>query len=858
MSRSRLLFALLVAAIIAAPSAPAQTRTLIAPTIVPGVPVGAIGPTAPGAWFPTPTGAPLGGVWYDAAGPAIYVVTATTTYEFVLPLPLVGWTWSGAGLAARGIPCWDELVMWDGTNLLDLAPILGGTPFRIGVYRDPAWTGALPTLVGLRCTQIKCARIPSTRAIGYSTVCGGQFNPAIFVGLGVPFTLLPALPALMREAGIDDGVAMAVSGVENVGLALGQGDCCIEPAGPQAVETLFAGTTFYANTTPPDYGVSLDPGTALRFDLHVDIPIRIESIGVNLLNDGGTYAGVPVPNLVGAANGTMEVWISGPPDTVNNAALFTGNAYTHLPPPGVPPIAPWVQLSNPATHLDNLAFASPDLASTGTFAGGLALGAGDYAVVVVLVPPGVAGPSGAAANPATDRIHPLFTNLNTIPGPSSYGDQFVMISNPGVQSPAFVNGALSPASATPYMPNLRIEYSLQNATTAAYSTPYGAGCYDRKRSFYESWAAPGSPSHIDIDPVGSGGAIHGLDLIDVGANFVVTLNPAPGLFVAPGSTAGAIQLNALPPALTTGGWDDATSGPIPLPFPFPYPGDGGAGATAIDVSSNGICYLAPATSTFGFYDGFAGFLGNQPAIAAAWCDFEPADLFTFLGGTGDLWVDVDPLGQWVAVTWDGVQVWNEPTNLSTVQLVLHNGGGASIRYGAGGVTFSAAPVLVGFTPGNGAPDPGAGSAPRQAPDLSVAAGGAGYLSGDGAVPATLRLPQRPRVGAALILDTDTSNATAGTIANLTILSANPLDGVDLAPLGMGGCDALVALPELLSDFQFGAGPFQWNVTGGATLPPAVVGARLYAQSVQFVASTPPLNAANLLVSDAVCMQIHAN
>ncbi|MGE3172313.1 MAG: hypothetical protein AB7O97_06775 [Planctomycetota bacterium] len=622
---------------------------------------------------------------------------------------------------------------------------------------------------------------------------------------------------------------------------------CVAPVGPRSLETLFAGTTFFANTTPPTFGVSLDPGVAVRFDLSVGVGISIDSIGTNLLNDGGTYAGVTVPNLIGAPNGTMEVWISGPPDTVLNAALFTNNPYTHLPPPGVPPIAPWVQLSNPATHLDNLVFSAPDTASVATFNPPLQLPPGDYAVVAVLVPQGVAGPAGVAANPATDRIHPLLTNLNTIPGPVAYSDQFLKISNPGVQSPAFVNGALQPTSPTPFMPNLRIDYTIPNATTTAFSTSYGAGCYDSFSTFYEEFVAPGS---IDL----STGALNGLDFFNLGSGYIVTTNPVPGLFVTPGSTAGALQLNTGVPALSTGAWDDATSGPISIPFTFNFPG--GAGTTILDVSSNGIVYLETATTTFGFYNGYAGFLANQPAIAAAWGDLEPADLNTFLGGTGDLWVDFDPLNQWVAVTWDGCQVWNEPTNINTAQVVLFNGGNVSIRYG-GQVNFTNAPFLVGFTPGNGAPDPGSGPAPRQFPDLSVAGSGAGFLSGGGNTAANISLQGRPRIGQPLVIDT--KNVVATSAANLTVLSGASLPGVGLNTLGMPGCSAWVSLPAVVTDFAFGPGPYSWNVTGpGGVIPAAVVGVNLFAQSVQFDTAVPPPNAASLLVSDAVCIHFDVN
>ena len=81
----------------------------------------------------------------------------------------------------------------------------------------------------------------------------------------------------------------------------------------------------------------------------------------------------------------------------------------------------------------------------------------------MFVPKGVAtipAGGGVAANPATDRMHPLFTNMTTQPTPSTFADGFITLSNIGVISPAFANGALSPASATPYMPNLSVGYSV--------------------------------------------------------------------------------------------------------------------------------------------------------------------------------------------------------------------------------------------------------------------------------------------------------------------------------------------------------------------------------------------------------------
>ena len=96
---------------------------------------------------------------------------------------------------------------------------------------------------------------------------------------------------------------------------------CVAPTGTQTLETTYFGTTFYACATPPDYCVSSDPGVAIRCDLAVSGNINLTSVGTNFLNDGGTYAGIVVPNLVGSPNGTCEVWIV-PNDTVLNATLF--------------------------------------------------------------------------------------------------------------------------------------------------------------------------------------------------------------------------------------------------------------------------------------------------------------------------------------------------------------------------------------------------------------------------------------------------------------------------------------------------------------------------------------------------------
>lgn len=617
---------------------------------------------------------------------------------------------------------------------------------------------------------------------------------------------------------------------------------CVAPTGQQSIQTTYFGTTFYACTTAPNYCVSLDPGVAIRCDLTVSGNINLTQVGTNFLNDGGTYAGIVVPNLVGAPNGTCEVWIA-PNDTVLNATLFTNNPYTHIP--SVPPIAPWQLLSNQATHVSNLVYAAPDTPSLATFNPPLALTPGNYAVVFVFVPRGVATippGTGTPANPATDRMHPLFTNMNTQPTPTTFADGFISLTNIGVQSPAFANGALSPSSATPYMPNLTVNYTV--GAGAAYQTAYGSGCYDRKQAFYESWADGAS---MDID--GQAG-INGLDMFFIGTNYIVTTNAAPGLAVNPGSSTGAVQINTQTPALTTGAWDDALAAPITMPFFFPYPTNP-TGSNTLQISSNGIVYFETGTATFGFYNGYGGFLANRPGIAAGWSDFEPADLATFGGGAGNIWYDTDG-ATYAAVTWQNVQIWNQPANLNTVQVVLQAGGGVQIRYGAGGMNAAAGtPILVGFTPGNGATDPGTGATPRRFPDFSVAASGGGYVSGDGAAPAVISLANRPKVGSALQIDTN--NIDASGLINITLVSAASLPGIDLGVVGMPGCGAFINLPELASNFGVVAGgSASWPAL--ASIPAAFAGVDLYAQSVQLCTGVPnSFNPANILASNAVCI-----
>ncbi len=597
---------------------------------------------------------------------------------------------------------------------------------------------------------------------------------------------------------------------------------CVPPVGTQSLVTTFAGTT-YLGTVDATFGSNV------YFDLSCNTTITVQSLAINLLDDG---LNVVSPNLVGqTADLAVFGVMTSPSSYVGQTAPGLGGATAFPPSP-----ANWTLLSmgavtvRPGDEPSPVALAQP-----------IVLAPGSYAIALNHLFVRAGQPDAGAP------IHPLYTNPAILPTPTAIGDQFVTLGLGAAQSAAWTGGLASPRIA-----NVRIDYTVGGGV--AYSSPYGVGCYDRKQSFYESWAAPGAPlvANLDVDPVGSGGAQNGFDLFFLGDRYLAVGNAATGLVVTPGSSVGARRLNASAPSLSSSAlqpWDDATSGPIALPFPLPYPGNP-AGTNVIDVGSNGIVRFAAATSTLGFYGDFGGFLAGPPGIAAAWCDFEPADLLTSLGGAGDVWYDTDGIG-YVAVTWSGVQAWNEPTNLSTAQLVLRSNGDAQIRYGAAGVRFSSSPVLVGFTPGDGAADPGEGPAPRQAPDLSVVMAGGGFVSGDDASPAALRVVNRPIVGNALVLATTGSDPSC--VLNATWISSGSLPGLDLGFVGMPGCSAYLSLPGLASSLvPLVGGAASWTAT--PSIPSTLAGLDLFAQSVQVATGVPvSYNPANLLVANAVCI-----
>jgi len=607
---------------------------------------------------------------------------------------------------------------------------------------------------------------------------------------------------------------------------------CVAPSGTINLRTTET-SNFYQGTASPIWGSNI------YLDATFTANVSVTGIGVFCLdgnvNNPTFYA---LPDLTGQIF-EIELWASPVGSTfVGNTNSGVGGATAYPPlPPG------WTSLGKgQATMADvrvNRTFSVATLNTPAAFA------PGTYAIAINVLPIIAGQPNAGAAT------HPLYAGITQNPGiATSYSDEFVSLQCGVIQPVAFQGGT----SANPRIPCCELFYS--TGANTAFSSSYGKGCYDRPQSFYESWLNPVAPNvaHLDIDPVGSAGALNGLDMYLVGSSFVVVNNTTPGLAVTPGSSPLAQQINTLAPA-TTGSpaqpWDDAVSATLPLGFNFPHPANP-VGSNSITISSNGIVYFGTSSRTYSFYDQYDGFMANEAAIAAAWCDLDPEDKNTFLGGAGDIWFDTDGV-TYGAVTWLNCRMWNEPTNISTIQIVFNASGTCSIRYGATGVSFSDSPVLVGYSAGNSAADPSnGGPTPRQAPDISVAAGGLGYVSGDGIQSSHVSLANRPKAGSPLTINT--TNIDSSALASITLISSASLPGIDLGIINMPGCNAYVTLPEVASQFSFigGSGSDSWAAT--PSIPAAFAGVQLYAQSVHLhIAGPLPTNAALITVSDGLCI-----
>jgi hypothetical protein len=275
-------------------------------------------------------------------------------------------------------------------------------------------------------------------------------------------------------------------------------------------------------------------------------------------------------------------------------------------------------------------------------------------------------------------------------------------------------------------------------------TAYGRGC-PQPPSFYEWFPLGSNPvdvanTSIQFQPNGQGGWV----ALQGSGQFYGNFSNNLGIY------------------------QDQIARGISLPFTWPSP----AGPTnVIDVDISGCIY--PVSGVMQISRNAATpavFLSNPASLAVFW---EELWAGTLLSGA---FFDVDPNGQAAYVTWSGVNEAGASGSF-TFQLALFPNGGFEYRYGS--VANHLHDVLIGFTTGNYAADPGS----RDLDALPWNTGGVGPAL-------TLSAPStsHPQVGSTFTMDV--ANVPASTAIAFMVLAFHRAN-IDLASLGGTGCTAFV-------------------------------------------------------------------
>ena len=335
----------------------------------------------------------------------------------------------------------------------------------------------------------------------------------------------------------------------------------------------------------------------------------------------------------------------------------------------------------------------------------------------------------------------------------------------------------------------------------ASSTPFGAGCYNASKSFYELFTNTG----FDLGGVG-------MRLVRSG-NFYIA--QAGGSYVAP--SVGALQLT-----LTD---DSATS--VALTGSFPY--IGGTTST-LEVCSNGFVSTAAGNGT-GYTPTAGLWLGAVQPRWGTWHDFNPNAV-----GSGK--VKFEQIGTIAFVTWDAVYSYaTTAANTWQLQFDLTTG---NVTYVWGTMVASGNAWLVGYAAA--APSNNLGSL-----DISAALPATFRTSADNSLALALT-STLPQLGTTLTLTTSQFPATSA--LGLQILSTTRFDpGVDLGFLGMPGCFQYSGLDSMNLLF-----PVAGQASYGLAIPnnPTLMGFQMTGMSAAFVSG---LNPAGIITSNGVALTV---
>jgi V8-like Glu-specific endopeptidase len=336
-------------------------------------------------------------------------------------------------------------------------------------------------------------------------------------------------------------------------------------------------------------------------------------------------------------------------------------------------------------------------------------------------------------------------------------------------------------------------------------TSTGAGCYTRRASFAQTFAA----NTFDLD--GTATVANTIEFVPTG----------PGYTVQQGSSAWFA-----PVAADLGLGNDALA-TVTLPFAFAFPG----GSTNLaKVSSNGFVWLNGTSTDADATPSPLDLVNNPARFAPLWMDLNPA-------AGGSVHFDVDPSGNAVYVTWLAVRAAAAPTGgANSAQLVLHADGRAEFRYLA--VAGQTVLCVTGWSPG-------VGLFPSVV-DLSAALP---LVTGIDLNPLTWSAVGRPITGTTQTVNLGSISNPASSIGlSLIGWSAQPAP-LDLAVVGAGGCSLYVQV-AVIEPFLVAGSVTPWSLPIPAN--PSLAGVEVFTQGGLLQNG---VNALGLLTANSVKLTI---
>lgn len=354
--------------------------------------------------------------------------------------------------------------------------------------------------------------------------------------------------------------------------------------------------------------------------------------------------------------------------------------------------------------------------------------------------------------------------------------------------------------------NGSIYYSLGGSGTVAQRNYYGAGCYLRLSSIYESFATSAA---FDL-------ANASVSWLPVGSDYVVIAGL--GTYVPPSATAAVLSLT-----------DDSQTA-VTLSAAFPYPG---GTTTSLTVCSNGYVSVASGNGTT--YTPVVATMLNAPQTGWwNWHDYNP----TLTSGGR---VKFEEVGGVSIVTWDGVWDFGGTTvaNANTFQFQFEQATGV-VHLVMQTMSALGNPRLVGYSPGGPSVDPGN-------LDLSTVLATGITLTANDTQPLSLAASARPIIGTQV--DLTTGNVVGNNLGVLFFgVVPIPAPGFDLGSIGAPGCPALV-------DVGLAVGNLIGNLPGTSPTVPlpipnnnALIGGMFHAQSIWI---DPTANIAGLITSNGL-------